>query len=228
MPDLLDTPPATVRAGEVTLQTLLDLFGPIPARRIVADPRPGTATEDDLIRLHDREDRGCELIDGTLVEKDVSGIASLIAIRIAKLLANFVDDRRLGFVLGEQAMLRLVVGRVRMPDVSFVDRGQVPGGEFPDEPIVDLFPTLAVEVISPGNTRREMDGKLADYFASGSRLVWYVFPNRREVEVYTGRDDRRTLTVADMLDGGDVLAGLAIPVADVFAVAKLPTAEPTP
>jgi Uma2 family endonuclease len=185
------------------------------------NPRPGTATEEDVIHIDEHEDCICELIDGILVEKDVSALASLIAIRIAKLLATFVDDRRLGFVVGEQALLRLMVGRVRAPDVAFIRGDQVPGGEFPADSIVDLTPTLAVEVMSPGNTKREMDEKLDEYFASGVELVWYVYPEEKRVEVYTSRKDMRILSVADALDGGTVLPGFSVKVEEPFSVTKL-------
>src|SRR5688500_6637449 len=46
-----------------------DSLGRVPLHRIVFDPLPGTATEADVLRLDDHEDRLCELIDGTLVEK---------------------------------------------------------------------------------------------------------------------------------------------------------------
>lgn len=207
--------------AELTLQDLADRFGPMPFRRVRMDPPPGTATEEDVIRIDEHEDRICELIDGILVEKDVSSLASLIAARIVKLLAIFVDDRGLGFVLGEQALLRLAIGRVRAPDASFIRADQVPSGEFPNEPISDLVPTLAVEVMSPGNTKREMDEKLDEYFASGSELVWYVYPVRKEIEVYTKRDECRILGAGDVLGGGSVLPGFSVRVADVFAVTKL-------
>lgn len=209
----------------LTAADLVERFGPIPLRRIRSEPPPGTATEDDLLQIREREDRACELVDGILVEKDVSAVASLIAARIITLLGTFVGERRLGFVLGEQGMLRLAIGRVCIPDVSFIRRDQVPGGEFPTEPIADLFPTLAVEVISPGNTRREMEEKLDDYFAAGTELVWYVYPDRREVEVYTDPQAKQTLTIADTIDGGTVLPGFAVAVAELFSVMKL---EPAP
>lgn len=206
----------------LTAVDLAERFGPIPLWRIRTNPEPGNATEDNVIAIHERENRACELIDGILVEKDVSAIASLIAIRIAKLLSIFVDKRGLGFVLGEQGLLRLSYGQVRIPDVSFIRADQVPGGEFPTEPIADLIPTLAVEVLSPGNTEREMNEKLDEYFASGSELVWYVYPERKEVEVYTKRNDVQVPTAADTLDGGRTLPGFAVGVAELFAVTTLP------
>ena len=210
----------------LTAADLVERFGPIPLRRIRSEPPPGTATEEDLLQIHDKEKRCCELVDGILVEKDVSAIASLIAIRIAKLLATFVDERGLGFVLGEQALLRLMIGRVRIPDVCFIRRDQVLNGEFPTEQIADLFPTLAVEVISPGNTKREMEEKLDDYFTAGTELVWYVYPERKEVEAYTSRAARRVLTASETIDGGSVLPGFSVPVAEFFSVMKLePSSE---
>src|SRR5690606_20035878 len=170
-------PKGATMSGLLEHMTAVDLaerFGPIPLWRIRTNPEPGNATEDDVIAIHERENRACELIDGILVEKDVSTIASLIATRIAKLLSIFVDEHGLGFVLGEQGKLRLSYGQVRIPDVSFIRADQVPGGEFPTKPIANLIPTLAVEVLSPGNTEREMNEKLDEYFASGSELVWYV------------------------------------------------------
>ena len=73
------------------------------------------------------------------------------------------------------------------PDVAFFSLDRLPGGGVPDDPIPLLVPDLAVEVISKSNTRKEMDDKLREYFEKGVRLVWYVRPRRRVVNVYRGR-----------------------------------------
>jgi hypothetical protein len=52
-----------------TLADLLASLGGISAARVRLRPFPGTATERDVIAIHDRENRLCELVDGTLVEK---------------------------------------------------------------------------------------------------------------------------------------------------------------
>ena len=80
-----------------------------------------------------------------------------------------------------------------------------------------MAPDLAVEVISRGNTREEMERKLLDYFAAGVRLVWYVYPVMREVRVYTMPEAYVTLGGQDTLDGGDVLPGFQLPLATLFA-----------
>ena len=47
---------------------------------------------------------------------------------------------------------------------------------------VSSFP---VEVLSEGNTEREMQRKLSEYFQSGTRLVWYIDSQHRTARIYT-------------------------------------------
>ncbi|NOY30862.1 MAG: Uma2 family endonuclease, partial [Planctomycetes bacterium] len=95
------------------------------------------------------------------------------------------------------------------------------GSGFPENPVPLMAPDLAVEVISKSNTPKEMDRKLGEYFEAGVRLVWYIYPNERQVQAYTSPTDPIVLGEADMLTGGDVLPGLSI---DLKAFFTLPTA----
>jgi Uma2 family endonuclease len=193
-------------------------LGDIPLSRIVMDPPPGTATEQDLLRLVEREDRLVELIDGTLVEKPVGRMESRIAVVLLVALGNFINPRKLGFLAGEAGTLRMKSGRIRIPDISFVSAADVPPGTPPNQPVPMLPPTLAVEIISEGNTPREMQQKAKEYFESGSRLVWMIYPKTRTVEVFEQLQETptRTLGESDVLDGGTVLPGFNIPVSEIF------------
>ena len=63
---------ATIAPPEIkTLADLRKRLGGIPLDRIWFHPAPGTATEKDVIEAEGRENRLCELVDGTLVEKAV-------------------------------------------------------------------------------------------------------------------------------------------------------------
>ncbi|MBO0700947.1 MAG: Uma2 family endonuclease, partial [Zavarzinella sp.] len=73
-----------------------------------------------------------------------------------------------------------------------------------------------VEVISPGNTRGEMNRKLKEYFLAGVRLVWFVNRMDRTVTVYTAPDVSETLSERETLDGGDVLPGFRLALAKLF------------
>ena len=195
----------------------LHSIGDVPPERVVTDPAPGTATEQDLLRLVEG-DCLVELIDGTLVEKPVGSKESLIALNLAVALVNFARPRKLGVVYGPDATLKMKSGRVRLPDVTFVSRDDLPGGAVPQIPVPTVVPTLAAEVISEANTVREMKQKAKEYFESGSKLVWMIYPKTHTVTVFEQLQDQptRTLAETDVLDGGAVLPGFQINVADLF------------
>jgi Uma2 family endonuclease len=219
---------STAKRPPRTTWTVADLyhrFGPIPFERIRQNPSPGSGTVDDVVRLNDHEDRLYELVDGILVEKTVGLQESMIAVKIGTLLSVFVEPRGLGLLAGEGGTIQLDINLVRIPDVSFFSWERVPGGEVPQEPVPLLVPDLAVEVISRANTRKEMDEKLQEYFEKGVRLVWYVRPRSRVVDVYTGPDHFARLTASMRLDGGEVLPGFSVQVGELFELPKRPTAN---
>ena len=192
--------------------------GDVPDSRIVRDPAPGTATEADLLRLADHDDRLCELIDGTLVEKPLGLDESFVAATIIGVLKTFVRSRRLGKVSAPDATMRMrASGRVRMPDASFISRERIATLPFPRPRITEVAPELAVEVFSASNTAAEMLQKRRELFASGTRLFWMAFPITRTVAIYTEPESPdRVLAVGDIVDGGDVLPGFSVTVAEIF------------
>src|SRR5262245_24395399 len=200
-----------------TMGDLLAQLGDIAPDRVRLKPAPGTATERDLLRIHARTDRLYELVDGTLVEKVMGNLEGSLANWISFLLQRFLEEHDLGNLAGADAAARLMPRLVRIPDLSFVRWERLPvRGEIPDEPILGLAPDLAVEVLSRGNTPGEMQRKLKDHFLSGVRLVWFVDPKRRTVEVFSAPDQSTVLAEPQTLDGGEVLPGLALPVAEIF------------
>ena len=106
---------------------------------------------------------------------------------------------------------------MRIPDVSFVSRSRLPGGKVPREPIPDLVPNLAVEVLSEGNTEQEMSRNLRDYFDSGVELVWFFEHPSRTVRVYSSLDRCRVLKGAQLLSGGTVLRGFKVRPTEIFS-----------
>lgn len=162
----------------------------------------------------DHENRLCELIDGTLVEKPVGYWEGIVAANIIGLLTAFVNPRQLGAVSGADSTLKMKSGRIRLPDVSFVSKDRLPQTL---APVPSLAPDLAVEVLSESNTAEEMRQKLAEYFQSGTRLAWLVNPATRSVAVYTApAGPASVVSENETLDGGTVLPGLTIRVADMF------------
>jgi len=200
-----------------TFAELLERLGNIPLERILMHPPPGTATEADVIAAEEApRKRLCELVDGVLVEKAMGATESMLAVALIGYMEPFAAQHDLGSVLGEGGMLRLRPKLVRIPDVSFISWRRIPGEEFPDDPIAALVPDLAVEVLSEGNTKKEMERKLRDYFEAGVRLVWLINPKTQSAEAYTSPTRKRKIGKDQSLDGGDVLPGFRLPLKKLF------------
>jgi Uma2 family endonuclease len=193
--------------GFVTAAELQEQLGGIPLERIHLVPAPGSATEADVLRLIDQEKRICELVDGVLVEKPLGYYESRLAAILISLIEKFVEQHDLGIVLGEAGTLRILGDQIRVPDVAFLSWRHFPNRLLPAEPIPSLSPDLAVEILSEGNTKREMERKLDDYFTAGVKLVWFIDPASRSATVYEGRYQSHQVTLADSLTGGDLLPG---------------------
>jgi Uma2 family endonuclease len=207
------SPPPSIK----TLADLLRRLGSVPLDRIRFHPYPGTATVQDVIDIEEREGKLCELVAGVLVEKTVGYRESRLAIFIAGLLNAFVLPRNSGIVTGPDGTMELMANLVRIPDVAFTKWDRFPGRKCPTEPVPRLSPNLAIEVLSRSNTPGEMLAKRQDYFSVGVELVWEIDPEKRTVSVYASPTQSTTLSANDTLDGGTVLPGFALPVAQLFA-----------
>ncbi|HWG46221.1 MAG TPA: Uma2 family endonuclease [Gemmataceae bacterium] len=200
---------------------LLHQLGDVPLERIRMEAPPGAATEKDVLALREGPERRlCELVDGVLVEKTVGTPEALLATILGRLLGNFVEEEKLGLVLGADGTLRLFPGQVRIPDVSFISWERLPDDELPKEAIASVAPNLAVEVLSPGNTKAEMERKRRDYFLAGVELVWEVDPKTQTAKSYTSPEDVQRIGKTGSLDGGAVLPGFRLPLKQLFARTK--------
>jgi Uma2 family endonuclease len=203
-----------------TIADLLESLGGIPARRVRFKPVPGTATERDLIELNERGNRRYELVDGTLVEKGMGFDESFFALFLTGALLDYLKSHDVGKPVGDGAMMRLFPGLVRLPDAAFISWERYPKKKRRRGEIPTVAPDLVVEVLSKGNTPKEMKRKLHEYFKAGVRLVWYVDPSKRTVRVYPAVDRFTVLHEDDTLDGGDVLPGFSLSIRDWFAEAE--------
>ena len=212
----LMTPIVSNAAVANSIGDILTELGNIPIERIRRSPTPGSATLVDL--LHEIEQgKLCELVDGTLVEKAMGWQESLIALALGSILRSFVIGRNLGLVSGPDGFVRILGSLVRGPDVAFVSWDRLPNRRMPDVSVPECVPDLAVEIVGLGNTFAEMSRKRREYFYAGVRLVWMVDPRERSVAVYTSITDYVILDDTQKLTGGDVLPGLEIDLAELFA-----------
>jgi Uma2 family endonuclease len=198
-----------------TIADLLRRLGDIRADRVRFTPIPGTATIGDLLLP---ENKGCELVDDTLVEKPMGIRESILAVFLGQLLGPFVERKNLGHLTGPDGTLEILSGLVRLPDLAFISWDRFPGRKIPEEPVPNVVPDLAIEVLSINNTAKEMARKREEYFQAGVRLVWEIDLRSRSVRVYSSLDQFQDLASSDTLNGGTVLPGFTLPLAHLFAV----------
>ena len=160
-----------------------------------------------------------ELVKGELIRMSPAGDEhGRIGMELAIPLGVHIKKNKLGKVyLAETGFLiRTDPDTVRAPDVAFVRVERVK-----EDPGLKGYrigaPDLAVEVVSPGDTVSEVEEKVAEWIEGGARLVWVVSPKLHTITVYRSLTDIVTLTAKDILDGGEVVPGFQIDVAEIFA-----------
>lgn len=171
-------------------------------------------------QLYELPDDGLnyELLRGTMVSEPVPGrLHGKTVARISYLLSKFVDSKRLGVVYtGDTGfVLARQPDTVRGPDVAFLSNERERETEGA-RPYIPGAPDLAIEAVSSSDRTREILGKVSDYLAAGSRIVWVVNPAREEVSVFRSPFVPRVRSGTDVLDGEDVLPGFAVTIADIF------------
>ena len=174
-------------------------------------------TAEELLNM--REDRQrYELVRGALRKRPLMGhLDSYYALNVGSELFMHVEANRLGRAYSSNTgfLLERDPDYVLAPDAAFVRQERVDAvgeerGYFPGAP------DLVVEVISPSDRYADVDDKVKEWLNAGVLMVVVVNPRDCTVQVHTP-DTVVTLTEADTLDGGDVVPGWRLPVADIFA-----------
>jgi Uma2 family endonuclease len=176
-------------------------------------------TADELLAMPD-DGFVYELIKGELIKVSPppGHEHGLVAMNIAGPLYSYTKSKNLGNVYAAETgfLLEQDPDTVRAPDVAFVRRERIQKAGTVEGYWIGA-PDLAVEVLSPSDTVRRIEGKVAEWLESGSRLVWVVSPKMHTVTVYRSLTEIVVLTEKDTLDGGDVVPGFQIPIAEIFA-----------
>jgi len=160
----------------------------------------------------ERAQQDWEWINGEIVEVVSSGRSSVLGMKIGTFINLHVMRFKLGVVSG--ADVGYVVGGERyIPDVAFTR------AERATEELIDAYfayaPDLVVEVLSPTDRLDRLRHKIARYLEAGT-VVWVLDPQQQTAEVYEPGQPARLLQGTDSLEGSGVLAGLNIPLAELW------------
>lgn len=136
------------------------------------------------------EDQAGELIDGRLVEEEMSDcVHELVVAWLIQTLRGWLIPRG-GFVFGSEVKYALRPRRGRKSDVSvFLSRSRKPPARGP----VGIPPDIMIETVSPAprDGRRDRVEKMEEYAAFGVRWYWLLDPQLRTLEIFELAQDGR-------------------------------------
>jgi Uma2 family endonuclease len=140
---------------------------------------------------------------------------SLIVTRIGRALRQ-IDDRSVGVVMFE-AGYKLSDNPPTwiQPDVSVIAKDRA------DAQTTDGYfhggPELAIEVISPSDTARDMNRKVDLLLAAGTLAVWVIYPDDQEVRIFLPDGTSFSKGIQDSLPAPHIFGLFEIAVSDLFA-----------
>ena len=160
-----------------------------------------------------------EVVDGELVMSPKNNFQHEgMCMRLATAMSDFNRKHRLGAVRGSSAGYWMFNRNCRAPDISFIPKARLESLGF--KPMSKKFfpgaPDLAVEILSPNNTRQEIDSRLRDFFASGTQIVWIIDPETESAEICHSLTERKLLGPGGELDGEHLLPGFHYPLPNLF------------
>jgi Uma2 family endonuclease len=179
-----------------------------------------TYTPEDLLTRPDR--KNYELVDGHLVERNVSALSSWVGGRLDRTLGIFVEDHDLGWTWPADQGYECfpdAPGKVRKPDFSFIRKERMPEGPS-SEGYIYIIPDLAVEVVSPNDLYHEVEAKVVEYLDAGVPLVWVIHPEARTLRVHRRDGSVSWLREKNEISGEDVIPEFRCPLSAIFPQKK--------
>ncbi|MBL8133661.1 MAG: Uma2 family endonuclease [Anaerolineae bacterium] len=180
--------------------------------------KPTTVDEfDHFAALPENVGHKLQLVDGEIIEEMPKFAHARIASRLILWLGKFFEEHPIGEVFAE---LRIALPdeliNARIPDICVVIGRQDELAGLGVNDALPFMPDLIIEIQSEGQTDRYMSD-LADYYLErGCRMVWIIYPDLKLVEWLTPTE-RHLLLLEGTISGGDVLPGLSVSVAKLFA-----------
>jgi len=170
-------------------------------------------TVEEFVRMSTADTESYELVDGEpVLLSSPTPLHNNIRDRTVQLVRNYFDQNPIGGSLGETDC-RLSDDTVRKPDLGIFLGERWQQLDFKKVP-VPFAPDIAMEVLSPSEHAMEVNRKVRDYLAAGSREVWLLDPENGEVHV-------RTKASIRILEASEALETALLPGFSV-GVGKLP------
>jgi Uma2 family endonuclease len=159
-----------------------------------------------------RQEFGYEFVDGKIIRKEM--IKEIEYIILQKLMRLFTKTKAysLNSDLIPEAMVKLPIDKVRVPDIAYFTYSQILEASNGNSPV----PEFVIEILSKNDTLEEVEEKINDYFASGIKVVWYINLKRETIYVYTSPKKIIVCSGDDIVSASPVVDDYTFPAKEIF------------
>lgn len=175
-------------------------------------------TADELLRLPSGRAR-YELVRGQLRVMTPAGhLHGQVAMKVGHRLAAFVEAKGLGRTYAAETgfVLSRDPDTVRAPDAAFVTAAHLASVSLSPEGYFPGAPDLAVEVVSPSESRAAVSQKADDWLYAGCLVFVVLDPARNTGAVHRAGQLVESLASDDSLSIPELLPGWSVTLRDLF------------
>jgi Uma2 family endonuclease len=172
----------------------------------------------DYLKMESPEGLDDELIKGEVaICRAAKPNHALITKRLMRLLDEVVDEAKFEVNVDMSIIVEPAdPASMSRADVFVMDRTRfyraAAQDRYPEGP-----PELAIEVVSPSNTRKELADKIDLYLTHGSLAVWIVYPQQRTVVLWEAGGRSSEFRVGDTVPLPPALSQSGVQVSDIFS-----------
>lgn len=177
---------------------------------------PQTMTLDEFLARYEH-DPTLEYEQGVVTEKMAPALNhGFLAGLLVHWLNGFMLSRKLGAAAAELRITDQVTGVSWIPDVSVYVWDRIERDPKAQEHGAVSRPDIAIEIASPGQSRRKQIERCQDYLAIGARIGLMLDPRTHTIVDVRPDQSARRLRSGDVLDLGEVIPGMTLPVGELF------------
>jgi len=167
-------------------------------------------------RLVEPDELRYELDEGELIEMTKPHVGhNRVVMKMTRALLQYLEKNPAGELFTSDSLYVLGPTTLRIPDLSFLLAARA--SKIDPAKHLEGAPDLAIEVLSPSDQAAAIRRKMKQYFAAGSRVVWLVYPELREIEVWESASGPvHVLGEGATLESRDLLPGFSLPVSSLF------------
>lgn len=147
------------------------------------------------------QERSYEFVNGKVVCKEMIKEDELLIIWWLNKLFKSTAAYQAEAALLAEVGVRLPNENFRVPDLAYFTADQHFAAVKGEHPI----PELAIEIISKSESAQHVINKITDYFASGVKVVWYIYPKTETIYVYTSPKNIKVCEGGDIVSAAPVL-----------------------